>query len=189
MNAVFKAAWEAMEKYSKQVDKIKIIKDKENVFIEKCMKLYNNFSDEYMSKDNTELDRHKIGAIISIVGSSDNYIESNILIKKDMFFLGRYSIPVVVAFDFIEQQMNDDLHQFRLIRKNKTAKLYIPSPSSCETWYIDSIARILLHEEKKNVSDTLRVVELANTLFLIEECTLLKYKINMKKWLDLKNDE
>ncbi len=186
MDAVFKAAWDAMERYSNDIKKIKINKDKKDIFVEKCKNLYKNFFKEYMNGDSKTLDRHKIGAIISVVGSSDDYIESAVSINGNEFFLGRYNIPIVVSLSFIGQEINKDLHRFKFVRRSKHIDLHIPLPASCETFYIDSLARMLRFEEAKNISDTLRVLELANTFFLIEECTLLKLKINMDKWVKLK---
>ncbi len=189
MDTVFKAAWQAMNEYCSNKSEITLNKKQEKKYVGKCAGLYRDFISEYMSADSNVLDRHKISSIIAIVGSSDDYVQSVNAVGDDKFFLGRYNVPLAVALAFIEQSMNKDLHDFKLIGESERLKLHIPLPTSCNTPYIDSIARILWFEERKSVSDTLRVVELANIFFLIEECTLLKYGVNMQKWVEMKKEQ
>lgn len=206
MKDVFKAAWDAFEIFAKNNENKVVLVGNKDEFAESCCVLYNKFIDKYMKKDSPsksnskiesknnsvdapKLDRHKIGAIISIVGSR-NYFKPKNDNGTDQLFIGKYTIPISVGLQLVIDDTNADLKEFGFLNQEKTdIKMYIPKPKVCKTNYIVSIARNLIFEEQSKVDDLLRVLELANVFFLMEECTLLFEKVPMNEWLEFKRNQ
>ena len=192
METVFIAAWEAFEKLA-EINTEFELENKKDEFVKKCTTLYDEFVDEHMQKtkfkEKQYLDRHKLGAIIAIVGSK-GYIKSRNSIPSDKFFIGQYLVPVIVALQLVLDDTNKDLIDANLIKGNELIEnLYIPEPKVCSTPYQVVLARTLFFEEDYGVNDLLRVIELANVFFLIEELTLIKEDIPMDKWLAFKRNQ
>lgn len=202
MKDVFKAAWDVFEAFAKQNKNVVLLDGKKDEFVNSCCLLYNQFVDKYMKKDSTytpeiqetfvnnlKLDRHKIGAIISIVGSR-GYFRRREESKTDKLFIGQYTIPISVGLQLVVDDTNSDLKEFGFLnQEKKSIEMYIPEPKVCKTNYIVSLARNLIFEEQSKVDDLLRVMELANVFFLMEECTLLYEKVPMDEWLNFKRNQ
>lgn len=207
MKNVFEAAWEAFEEIRDKNENIVLQEDKRDEFVNECVSLYNKFIDVHMAKPTDEinkdneknkdgssvvkqnLDRHKNAAIVSIIGSR-GYIQSKNEISDDEFFIGRYTVPITVAIQIVLDDTNRDLVAAKLIdSENLLNKFYIPEPKVCATDYEVVLARTLYFEEEYNVDDLLRIIELANVFFLMEELTLLKANIPMDKWLKFKRSQ
>lgn len=197
MKNIFEAAWKAFE-FEKFQEYVEIKKEKRDFFVNTCCQLYKDFGTQFMKKQTKasshpqkwpELDRHKIAAIIAVVGSKDGLICSKQTIREDEFFIGRYTIPILVGLQFIMDDTNKDLANFSICVDQLPLKLYIPDTKVCTTKYIISLARRLYLEEKEDVDDVIRVLGLANVFFLMEECTLLKNNIPMDTWLKRKREQ
>lgn len=191
MKRVFKAAWSLMGECCKNYDDVSFNDTHENKsrFLDDCVSLYENFVKCHMkANENKEvnLDRHKVGAIIAIKGSRGHYFTCKHESQPNELFLGQFSIPLIVGLSLVEQELCNDLQKYRLVDNIDDIVLYIPEPSSCNTLYIDSLARMLYFAQKYDVDELMQVLEFANTFFLIEECTLLSNKIDINQWLDNK---
>lgn len=189
MNDIYITAWDSLKKYIKD-DKSLILKDKlQRKFIEDCETLHEKIKSEYMkslskeSQDKIQLDRHKLAAVIAVSLSKGDYIDYvNTLEVGDIFF-GKYLAAIYVACSLVEEDMNNDLDASRLKDEyGGIITLCLPEPVICDTKSANTLARMLIWEERKKVDDCIRVLELANTLFLIEQYTLLMNDIDMEKW-------
>lgn len=200
MKTVFVSAWSLLDELCSKNNHITLLKDKQEDFTHHCCELYKQFCDKFMQKPSSPdtkiyLDRHKVGAIIAVQGAFGGYLQYDSQIEPNYVFLARYAMPIVVGLSLLEQEMNENLQPFcEDFNSSFSAQaLYIPEPSSCDTKYINSLARMLYYEEqrvreKENggqqiVDDMLLIIlEFANTFFLLEECTLLFNHIDTKKW-------
>ena len=194
MRQVFEAAWKSFVLFRDNHTDLVELEDKKEQFVNECCDLYKGFVNKHMKKttnnnDKLKLDRHKIGAIVAIVGSRD-YFSSINTVNSDVFFVGKYTIPINVGLQIILDDINRDLKDFGFFsKKRKSIEIYIPQAKVCTTSYDVVLARTLYYEEENKVDDVLRVLELANVFFLIEECTLLSESVHMQKWLDFKREQ
>lgn len=188
MKSVFKAAWALMRECCKNYDDVSFddTQENKNRFLVDCVSLYEEFVNNHMKKNEKKkvnLDRHKVGAIIAIEGSKGHYFTYKNELQSDQLFLGNFSIPLIVGLSLVEQEFSKDLQVYHLADNIDDVKLYIPEPSSCDTLYIDSLARMLYFAQEYKVNELMQVLEFANIFFLIEECTLLANSIDISKWI------
>lgn len=199
MKDVFYAAWTAFGELCGE--DITLCESQKENFVEKCCDAYKNFSNKYMHDVVTKnekhgnqlsLDRHKTAAIISVIGAN-GYIKSKKMLEENEILWGQFTIPLVVGLSLVQQDFNDDLHRFKILKETSDIQVYIPTPSSCDRYYIDALARNIYYGLKLGEKYTdVMIMDLANIFFLLEECSLLKNEINIKKWLEYKkrdNDE
>lgn len=199
MKDVFLAAWDAFEAFTESNNDLITLNGNKDDFVQNCCDLYNRFIEKYMKKasknnsivdetsiNQSKLDRHKIGAIISIVGSRKYFSIKN-QDTADSLFIGQYTIPISVGLQLVIDDINSDLKEWG--SKKSSIEMYVPEPKVCKTNYIVSLARILIFEEQNKVDDLLRIIELANVFFLMEECTLLNENIPMNEWLNFKRNQ
>lgn len=188
MDSLYSSAWDILKKYCDQSEDISLNEEKRNIFLDDCKKLHKDFWEKRMLHDKIDkrLDRHKLAAIIAIVGSDEKfYTDYTTIVKENLLNIGRFVAPLAVALSFIEQEIKSDLKELNL-DVNGIFELYIPKAVVCETPYIAVIGRLMYNEEKEKIDNTLRVLELSNILFLLEECALISSKINMDEWVKKK---
>lgn len=182
MKTIYRDAWKAIKEY--------IIKDgdmecmmEEEKFAEYCESLHNKIKDNYMKNiPEPHLDRHKLAAIIAVCASNEKVIQKKTEIEKGKLFLGRYLVALYAALSFMEDNLNKDIKDSGLLHLERKIGLCLPDPVICETKSVNAMARMMYWEERENTDDCIRVLELANTLFLIEQYTLLMYDVDIDSW-------
>lgn len=185
---IYNIAWSSLEKFLKDSNTLILQDNSMSKFTESCEELHKKIISEYMkspspeSDDEIQLDRHKLAAVIAISLSKGNYVGYTKDLEADSILLGRYLAAIYVACSLVEKDMNNDLKAAGLISKYDIITLCLPEPIICDTKSANTLARMLIWEERKKVDDCIRVLELANTLFLIEQYTLLINDIDMGKW-------
>lgn len=184
MKTIYRDAWKSINKYIAEMKELKFTVD-EDEFANCCKNLHEKIKENYM-KENPEphLDRHKLAAIIAVCASK--HIEANVRLEKDKLFFGNYLVGLYAALSFMEADLKSDVRESGLLSFGEDIKLCLPDPVICETKSVNAMARMMYWEEQTKTDDCIRVLELANTLFLIEQYTLLMFDIDMESWVAFK---
>lgn len=182
MNTIYRDAWKAIKEYSEQDSRIAFVVSEEE-FVNKCDTVHKYIIRDYMKKNpKPQLDRHKLAAIIAVCGSAESFIKSSEEIEGDNIFFGRFMVALYVALSFMEDDLNADIKESKLLSPDEKVGLCLPDPVICETKSVNSMARMMYWEERTKTDVCIRVLELANTLFLIEQYTLLMYDVDLEEW-------
>lgn len=139
--------------------------------------LYHFIQDKYMSKDVDELDRHKVAAIIvtSLIKASPLVVRK--APENDMLFLGNHYIALQIALAYMLNLLNQELRDRDL---PEVDKYMLPEAFSCETNYMDIMARNLYFSEN-NPAWNINPLDWAERFFLLEYITLKERGIDMRR--------
>lgn len=139
----------------------------------------------YMKDSKKELDRHKIAAILTISIIESKAICCKTALPDDQIFIGSQLLAVTCGLSYMQDQLNQILieNNYRTIDK-----FDLPTPLSCDTDYLEVLARNLYFQEYGKDSDgkkiwSLNPLSLANEYFLIEYMTLLNRHIPIDTFL------
>lgn len=132
----------------------------------------------FMDSSVTELDRHKIAAILTISIIESHSITYNNL-PENTVFIGAELYALTCGFSYMQDQLNNIL---RSKGQTEIEKYVLPEPFYCSTKYLDVMARNLYYAETKVDDDGTKLwglnpLELANTFYLIEYITLLSNNV------------
>lgn len=131
---------------------------------------------KYMKDPEKELDRHKIAAILTISIIQSKSIYYNNKISNNQIFIGLQLLAVTCGLSYMQDELNKILIENGY---DPIDKYDLPIPFSCDTNYLEVIARNLYYQEHgtdlsgKKVW-TFNPLDLANEYFLIEYITLIK---------------
>lgn len=182
MKEIYSNSWEAIKEFAQKDSRIKL-NDLKETFEKECVAVHNELVEKYMRKDSKpQLDRHKLAAIIAVCGSQEGFIESGEEIKGDNIFFGRFMVSLFAALSFMEDDLNEDIKASKLLPPDEKVGLCLPDPVICETKCVNAMARMMYWEEQTKTDKCMRVLEMANTLFLVEQYTLLMYDVDLEEW-------
>lgn len=160
--------------------------EKSDVFASCFEDNYENVLKNYMLTDVRALDRHKVTAILIISLVESEPLEA-VNLPGDKIFLGNENLALQIGLSYMQHELNDVLQEKGI--KRKIAQYRMPVPISCDTSYIDVMARNLYLTKTDDVNDWgLNPLELSERLFLIEYITLLGEGINPYELRDNKTD-
>lgn len=166
---------------------------KREAFINCFVSIYNNILNKYMDDSTEHLDRHKQASILIVSAIKTNIIfspeytvstDENPYPKEaveevnDKIFIGLERISLLAGLAYMLNELNEKLEEKGI---NKIDLFSFPEPFACNTKYFDVLIRSLYYYQKyaSKSEDDFYVMELANTLFLIEYLTLLKNNIDV----------
>lgn len=184
MKEIIEAAWEylgsAVKVMSQNEPSIKFVPEQFDFCYERFKYWHSLILQRFMNKKVIELDRHKIAAIITIsIVESKAVIYTKELKDEHMLFIGLQLLATTCGLSYMQEQLNELLEQKGI---NPIEKYIMPEPFSCNTKYLEVIARNLYYEEYAEDNDgkklwNLNPLQLANTFYLIELYSLEYYKI------------
>lgn len=186
MKPTIKNAWDLLKiAYLNKEDNFNF---DENLF-EECYKHFKYWhkliQKEFMKDPKKELDRHKIAAILTISIIQTRAITYNKQIQDDKIFIGGQLLAITCGLSYMQDQLNQLLteHGYKTIDKYD-----LPSPFSCDTNYLEVLARNLYYQEFAEDSSgeklwRLNPLSLANDYYLIEYITLLTRGIPIEIFL------
>ena len=148
-----------------------------DAFQEEFESSYKFIKNNYMQEEVSQLDRHKVAAIIVI-----SFIESQAIRPKKtmkegetLVFMGDYYISLQLGLAYMLNRLNDKLKE----KNSVTVEKYVmPEAMSCGTNYIDIMARNL-YFANNNRNWRLNPLDLADRFFLLEYITLIENKIDI----------
>lgn len=155
---------------------------KKREFVEKCLNVEQAVKDTYMESSDVELDYHKAAAVIAVCLSDEQFIRSDNAVKSGSVLMGGFILALYAALSFMEETVNEELKKSKLIDSDEYITIFLSEPDICDTPAINVMARMLAWEHSANMPDSLRVMELANTLFLIEQNVFLVNDIDLEEW-------
>ena len=184
MKQTIKAAWDVLNKaYDKARETYPDIKFNKDAF-DACCSCFVKWRDiiikNFMQEEVTELDRHKIAAILTVSIIQSKAITYSGKLDDNKVFLGQEILAVQCGLTYMQDQLNKRLKEKGL---DQIEKYIMPTPFSCKTNYFYVIARNLYYEEHGTDLEgkklwSLNPLQLANAYFFIELYTLEHLDIN-----------
>lgn len=145
-----------------------------NVYITNCDNAYDTCKSNDMSEDVSNLDRHKIAAILVSEGLKLDIVKHTKGSQPhddNKLFIGKEKLLLACAIHYLSKQINaaisendNGLQGMRMFT--------LPTAFSCKTPYIDILSR-LIHYSQQN--GTLSPLELADRFFLLEYIAIREY--------------
>ena len=136
--------------------------------------LYRRITEKYMKDSVVYLDRHKVAAIVLIAFIRINALGYRKRLESSMFW-GNYKLAISVGLSYMLVMLNNELMENGC--KTTIEKYIMPEVLMDDIPYIDVFARNIYYLETQKKSD-FNVIELANSLFLLEYITMEKYGIS-----------
>lgn len=139
---------------------------------------YDQIRNKYMKSDVEFLDRHKVAALI-ISTAIECGIVKPLKVEENFIFIGLEKLALSVGLSYMQTSLNKELRARSI--KPEVKKFILPHALSCNTDYFDILSRNLYYvssDRKNTLGFKLNVLDLANTLFLIEYITLLRLGID-----------
>ena len=136
--------------------------------------LYKYIKEEHMNGSVVYLDRHKVAAIVIIAFIRVNALGYGKRLDSSMFW-GNYKLAISVGLSYMLVMLNNELMENGC--KTTIEKYIMPEVLMDDIPYIDVFARNIYYLETQKKSD-LNVIDLANSLFLLECITMEKYGIS-----------
>lgn len=176
LNVAINGTWEslkrAVEHYKKMDKQLVFDENKQQIFYDHFQTSYTSVMNAHMDSTVSELDRHKVAAVIIEATLSTGVIQregSN----YGRVFMGQEMIAAEVAFEWMMLRFKKKLEELDLNFDETT--YHMPIAFACDTPYFDVFCRNLYFSKE---AKKLNVLDIANTLFLLEYVTLLKYDID-----------
>lgn len=178
MQGIKKQVWEMFVSVAEQMmqDDSDIVLNyaAEQHFSDSFDTLYKYIKEEYMKVGVVYLDRHKVAAIVIIAFIRVNALGYGKRLESSMF-LGNYKLAISVGLSYMLVMLNNELMENGC--KTTIEKYVMPEVLMDDIPYIDVFARNIYYLETQRKSD-LNVIDLANSLFLLECITMEKYGIS-----------
>lgn len=179
MNNIKSAIWKLVEQEAKAIEEeypesFKFNKNSEYIFNEKFDEYLEEIKSKFMQNDVVDLDSHKIAAIIIC-----SIIEANVIKvtysynEKDLLFDGNEKIAVKIGLSYMRSVLKQLLQGTS--EEGKFDDYVFPRAMMCDTDYMNIITRNLYYAKTYFV---LNPIDIANTLFLLENITLLNLGID-----------
>lgn len=175
-----KLVWKLVEEQGQYIvgkypEYFKLNTNSEYVFFQKFDEFTEIVKSNFMKTDIVDLDRHKVAAIIicSIVECS--VLKTNYECNEDELFDGNEKIAVNIGLSYMRATLIKMLDTTS--EKDKFVDFYFPKALMCDTDYITILCRNLYYARKNFI---LNPLEIANTLFLLENISLIKSNIDLE---------
>ena len=151
--------------------------NKKAIFVEYFDKYVDNIRDKVMRSDVIELDSHKMAAVIicSVIKADALSVSAYGYKADDKVFDGNEKVAVKVGLSYMAAVLKKIMKGTQ--EENKFTEYIMPRALMCETDYETIICRNLYYA--KTYYD-LNPIDLANTLFLLEQFTLLKLNVDLE---------
>ena len=177
-NFLWQAFYETYKKYADLCPELKFSSNAEAAFSDKFEALYDKTKEEYMALNVENLDAHKQAAIAAICFSLISPITYSKDISENDIFVLNENVGLSVAFSYMSDCLNEQL-------KEKNINLIIdkycfPEVTNSNESYFDMLCRNMYHDKTNGILDKM-VLDLSNTLFLIECLTLKENGISMNQ--------
>lgn len=175
---IINETWATLKKsclgYARKDPYIEFDEDGFNRFREQFESLYASILKKYMVSSVTELDRHKLAAIMIISSINAETISYRLdKIPPKTIFIGGEMIAVEVALSWMIEGLNSALKEKGV--RVKIDKYVMPTAFACSTPYFEIFCRNLLYAQKDYV---LNPLDISDKLFLLEYITLLENHID-----------
>lgn len=145
----------------------------EYIFMQKFEEYLSFIKLNFMHDDVKTLDRHKIAAIIICSIIEANPLRMKFECEENQLFDGNEKIAVNIGLSYMKSVLILLLNTTD--EKGKFEEFAFPKALACETDYITIFCRNLFYAKKYYA---LNPLEIANTLFLLENFSLEKYNID-----------
>ena len=153
---------------NEQQEVVAFCADKKEQYILEVEKRCAEYKEKYMDAEVKYLDRHKIAAILVVVGLKVGIVK-NVHENSDtseILFVGPHKILLMGALEYLRAMINKALEGTSLA---SIKEYFLPSAWACSTEYLDIMSRNLYFAQTDFV---LNDMELAEKFFLIEYITV-----------------
>lgn len=175
-----KSIWSLVEKEAKSIEKefpndFIFNNNSESIFMQKFDDYIADIKSKFMQSDVVDLDSHKITAVIicSIIKSSVIKVKS-IYDENRLLFDGNEKIAVNIGLSYMRAALKELL--IGTTEEGKFDDYLLPKALMCDTDYNTILCRNLFYANKFYV---LNPIDIANTLFLLENITLINLGIDL----------
>lgn len=196
--SIIDVAWKNLEQIVEAFEKngVEVAFDfhdsqKKDLFEKKFIHLCNYIRETFMSPNTETLDSHKQAAALVISAIECKLVAPK---NKDNSML-LYNTALGLGILYLQNRMNEQLHNLKLIDKNTEIKISFPTAFACDTPYFSIMTRLLYYEDSsKEQGEDLKpylnydgstlkynILEMSDRFFLLEYITLLENHINPLK--------
>lgn len=174
VNAIWDVLGDAVIQAKKKDERVDLNLNAKKEFRKLFEEKYNLIKNSFMKKEVNYLDRHKVASIIIASALESNAIVYSGNIIGDKKFLGKYFIAVAAGMSYMQDRLNEKLHEKG---EKEIAKYWYPSAFSCNTPFFAIFSRNLYFTSE--MTDwKLNILDMSEIMFLIEYMTLEKNCIN-----------
>lgn len=152
--------------------------EKGKALFEKYFDRYIDYiKDKVMQSEVSELDSHKVAAVIicSVIQANALNISAYEYNAKQMIFDGNEKVAVKVGLGYMAAALKKIMEGTK--EEKKFTEYIMPKALMCETDYMTIICRNLYYAKTYY---ELNPIDLANTLFLLEQLTLLQEQVDFE---------
>ena len=172
--------WELVEKEAKAIvskypENFRFNENSEYIFKQKFDDYVEYIKSKFMQSDVVDLDSHKVAAIIIC-----SVIEANVIKviyeydEEKLLFDGNEKIAINIGLSYMSSVMKKLLQGTK--EEGKFDEYTFPRALMCDTEYKEILARNLYYAKTYFI---LNPIDIANTLFLLENYTLIKLDIDL----------
>ncbi|MCC8074975.1 MAG: hypothetical protein LIO95_03365 [Clostridiales bacterium] len=189
MTPTIETYWRLLSVYCEILNKhnvpISIREEKKTAYCDAVKKQCKEYKSKYMSSNTSELDRHKVAAIMVVEGLERDVIDSSKIDEQlgpDTINIGAEKVLLVAALDFITATVNQIFEKEK--EKNPGVGLerfpgfVLPDAWSCDTEFINIMSRTLYYARRDY---QLNEMELAEKFFILEYGSILERFPNDKE--------
>lgn len=148
----------------------------EYIFMQKIDDYTDMVRSQFMKEDVVDLDRHKVAAIIICSIVEAGVLKVNYEYNKDNLFDGNEKIAVNIGLSYMKATLKKMLEGIN--DEGKFDDFFFPQALTCETSYETILCRNLYFAKQYFI---LNPIDIANILFLLENISLAKYKIDIEE--------
>ena len=144
------------------------------IFFQKFEKYIDMIKTKFMANEVTDLDRHKVAAIIICSVIESEVIQLNYTCSEEEAFIGNEKLAVTIGLSYMRETLK------RIMKgvpgEEKFEEYYFPKALACDTEYVNILCRNLYYSYNEFM---LNPIDLANELYLLEYISLVQCGIDL----------
>ena len=144
------------------------------IFFQKFDKYIDMIKVKFMTKEVTDLDRHKVAAIIICSVIESEIIQLKYTCSEEEAFIGNEKLAVTIGLSYMRETLKKIMKGVQ--GEDRFIDYNFPKALACDTAYINILCRNLYYSYNEFI---LNPIDLANELYLLEYISLIQCDIDV----------